>query len=144
MIEIGSRVVATTLDVLRTCGDGARECIVYWVAGRDDRSVGRVVHPAHTACWSGYEVEGAWVTKFFLDLGAQAERVVAQVHSHPGRWVAMSDTDDRHVLLPSAGFISIVVPNFALACDRRGWGVWSLTANGVWRDSSEDARWTID
>jgi proteasome lid subunit RPN8/RPN11 len=141
VIEIGSGVAAATLDILRCCGAGERECVAYWVGDWEGTRVKRAVHPRHTAWWSGYEVEGAWLHAFFGELAGQHERVVAQVHTHPGDWVAMSDTDDRHVLLPSADFISVVIPRFGSG-DGETWGIWSLGRDGEWHDAHEELVWT--
>jgi hypothetical protein len=70
--------------------------------------------------------------------------VVAQVHTHPHEWVGLSETDDRFVLLPSEGFVSIVVPDFGRGGERECWGVWVMNAEGEWRDGTGDVAWTTD
>jgi hypothetical protein len=37
---------------------------------------------------------------------------IAQVHSHPGKWVDHSGIDDRETAFRSEGLLSIVVPNY--------------------------------
>jgi hypothetical protein len=141
VIKVKSTVVAATVDAIRTCGQGRRECILYWPANADGQ-VMAPVHPHHRASWSGYEVDGPWVTNFFLALAGREERVVAQVHSHPGDWVEMSDVDDAHVLLPSRGFVSIIVPCFGLLRGTSRWGIWALSADGSWVDAHGEVAWT--
>jgi hypothetical protein len=36
-----------------------------------------------------------------------------QAHTHPG-WASHSETDDRFALIPAPGFLSLVIPDFAL------------------------------
>jgi len=141
LISLSSRVVTATLDTLRSCGAGSRECLLYWTAGDDRGDVARVVHPIHDSTWSSCEVDGAWATRFFLDLPDRAERTVAQVHTHPGPFVEHSATDDAHVLVPSTGFVSIVVPYFGLRDDHDGWGIWQLGSDGSWAAAPEVITW---
>jgi hypothetical protein len=106
-------VLAETFGQLRVCGANRRECVVYWCATRADSNVvSRVVHPEHLGGRFGYEVNSAWVTRFFLDLRVRGETVRAQVHTHPGP-ASHSAVDDRFALAPSTGFLSLVIPNFA-------------------------------
>lgn len=139
-----SRVARATLDILRSCGSGRRECIVYWTALEGSDSVARVVHPRHAATWGSVEVDGAWATEFFLDLPERGERTVAQVHIHPGSRVAHSATDDDHVLVPVPGFVSIVLPDFGLRELLDGSGIWELARDGSWRAAAEEIEWEID
>jgi proteasome lid subunit RPN8/RPN11 len=141
VIEVTSTIVAATVDILRSCGQGRRECVVYWPAAGNGQVVAPI-HPRHLASSRGYEVDGAWVTNFFLELARRSERVVAQVHSHPGDWVEMSEVDDAYVLLPSPGFLSIVVPRFGRVTDTTGWGIWTLSAEGAWVDANGEVTWT--
>ena len=52
--------------------------------------------------------------------------VLADVHSHPGPDVRQSQIDQQNPMVPVAGHMAIIVPNFAQA----PW--WSLTAAGVY------------
>jgi hypothetical protein len=107
-------MLEATFDHFRRCGGGRRECVAYWTGpieapGRVDR----VEHPRHRATRYGYEVDSAWVTAFFLALREDRRTVRLQVHTHP-RWAGHSDTDDRFALVPALGFLSLVIPRFAL------------------------------
>jgi len=102
-----------TFGQLRICGQREKECVLYWVApASSPGTVSRIVHPDHTAHLGGYDVDSAWVTRFFLELRERKETAVAQVHTHP-RFASHSDTDDRFALVPATGFVSLVIPNFA-------------------------------
>ena len=113
-LRVAPEVLDQTFDQLRECGDGRRECVVYWSAATDapDR-VTDVVHPQHTASPFGYEVDSAWVNEFFLALRRLRRTVRVQVHTHPGR-ASHSEVDDGFALAPTAGFVSLVIPNFAV------------------------------
>ena len=141
MIRVSSRVVAATLDTFRACGAGGRECLLYWTTAAGGGDVARVVHPVHDGTWSSCQVDGAWATRYFLDLPNRAERTVAQLHTHPGRFVEHSATDDAHALVPSTGFVSIVVPYFGLRDCRDGWGIWQLGPDGSWAAAPEVIKW---
>ena len=107
-------VLDSSFRQLRECGAGRSERVVYWCASLDqpDRLT-RAVHPMHRAGHGGYEVDSAWVTQFFLDLRRARQTVRAQVHTHP-REAGHSWTDDQFSLVPAAGFLSLVIPGFAV------------------------------
>lgn len=107
-------VLNASFRQFRDCGAGRAECVVYWCASLDQPDVlTRAVHPVHRAGPGWYEVDSAWVTSFFLDLRCARETARAQVHTHP-RQADHSRTDDRFALVPAAGFLSLVIPRFAL------------------------------
>jgi len=141
VISVPSRVVAATLDTLQRCGAGRRECVAYWTGARGSDRVDQVIHPLHGAGVAGYRVDQDWVIRFFLELSEARRQTLVQVHSHPGSWVGHSETDDRFVLVPSAGFHSIVVPYFGHEPDRSSWGIWRLERYGSWIPAREDIKW---
>lgn len=73
--------------------------------------VDAVEHPRHTATPFGYEIDTWWVTAFFLRLRHDHRSTRAQVHTHPRR-ASHSQTDDRFALVPTRGFLSLVIPNY--------------------------------
>ncbi len=142
MISARPELVERSVDQLRACGHGRRECVVYWIARTGDIEVIDVVHPDHSASMGGYTVEGAWLARFFLELADQDHRAVARLHSHPGRWVEQSWIDDEFVLVPSPGFVSIVIPSFATdVADPSTWNVQMLSRSGEWLDAKEVIKW---
>ena len=70
-----------------------------------------MVHPRHTASAVGYDVDGAWINQFWLDLARDGQRVLLQAHTHPGS-TFHSSRDDELALLNTAGFLSLVLPTF--------------------------------
>jgi hypothetical protein len=114
VLTLPTSLVTDTFDLFRTCGDGRRECVAYWCAARSEPDVlTRVVHPAHTVFRGGYQVDDDWVMQFFVDLHGSEELVRVQIHTHP-RGAGHSWIDDAYSLVPAAGFLSLVVPSFAL------------------------------
>jgi hypothetical protein len=133
-LNLARGILPATFAELRRCGAGGRECVVYWV-GPIDRSgaVERVVHPPHDAGPEYYNVDAAWVTSFFLHLRSTRDTTRAQVHTHPGNSVRHSPADDRFALAPSIGFVSLVLPHFAMG---------SVTLEGSYAALVEPDGWT--
>lgn len=143
MIIAPASIVTTTAATMAACGAGRHECVAYWLAPRASRTVAESRHPRHTASATGYEVDGAWLTELFLELGRQGSRVVAQLHTHPGGWVGHSGIDDGFAVLPILGLVSIVVPRFAAdGIQPSGCGVFVLTDAGTWRADPAAVQWT--
>jgi hypothetical protein len=119
MISVGSEAWADTLATLRSCGDGRRECVMYWVGpvANPGRITG-AVHPVHTASAGHYEVDGAWLTAFWLQLAKTQDQVRVQVHTHGGL-ASHSDRDNKNALVYKPGFLSLVLPGFAMSEDCR-------------------------
>jgi hypothetical protein len=103
-----------TIQQFQRCGRGERECVTYWVGPLDDSErVDLAVHPIHTARAGHYQVNDAWLTTFWFRLANERRSVRAQVHTHGGTaW--HSKTDDDWPLIQTAGFLSLVVPDFAM------------------------------
>jgi hypothetical protein len=105
-------VLNRSFEHLRCCGQGRRECVVYWTGPLSEPGfVDAVEHPLHTATPFGYEVGSAWVTSFFICLRNDRRSTRIQVHTHPRR-ASHSETDDRFALAPAPGFLSLVIPNY--------------------------------
>jgi proteasome lid subunit RPN8/RPN11 len=143
MITVGREHVDRTVDVLRSCGGGERECVVYWVAAQSNQcEVRRVDHPDHAASRYSYKVDSRWLNAFFLELADHGEQVIGQVHSHPGSAVGHSEVDDKFVIAPSPGILSIVVPQFAArAAEPATWTVQRLETSGYWVSAPEAVKW---
>jgi proteasome lid subunit RPN8/RPN11 len=142
VISIGRELVERMIGEFAACGAGQRECVAYWLAPLSDTDrVSKVVHPQHTASPFGYEVDDAWLTEFFFDLADGRHTAVAQIHTHPGGWLDHSDTDDLFVLVPSPGFVSIVVPDFARGFKRARCAIHVLEASGEWRIDRDAVQW---
>lgn len=140
MLTLPKAVLTATFEQFRSCGDGQRECVAYWCADTATPDVlARIVHPDHTAAGGGYAVDDAWVMQFFVSLNQRQETVRVQIHTHP-RWAGHSRIDDAYALVPAAGFLSLVVPDFALGpVGLDATHLVEMTADGDWveRDPEE-------
>ncbi len=98
----------------RECGKGSRECLTFWTSsGTGERlRIARVIHPPHASTAVTTDLTGADVCALNMDLIAHGDRVVVQLHTHPGR-AFHSQRDDELALVQTNGFLSIVVPRFA-------------------------------
>jgi hypothetical protein len=134
VLIVGRDVLPETFDALRTCGEGRRECVVYWTGPIDAAdTVDGIVQPPHEADWGWYEIDQPWLTRFFLELRAARRCVRAQIHTHPGAQTRHSPTDDGFAVAPHTGFVSIVLPHFAQgSVSLDGAYVAELAADGNW------------
>lgn len=112
MLHLEEGVWTQTLEVLRECGKGKRECVAYWLGLPGGDVVDEIAHPLHRASSGHYAVEDRWLNSFWSDLARRRKSVLAQVHTH--QYEAFhSRTDDEYALIHTPGFLSLVVPDFA-------------------------------
>jgi proteasome lid subunit RPN8/RPN11 len=133
VLRLPRTVLEDSFGQLRSCGKGRAECVLYWCAPLDrPDKLTRVVHPVHEAGYAWYEVDSAWLTGFFLDLRRRRETVLVQVHTHPAG-AGHSETDDMFSLAPAAGFLSLVVPQFATgSAGLAGTALVVMQPDGTW------------
>jgi hypothetical protein len=114
MKQIAKGVLEQTFEHLRRCGVGRAECVVYLTGSIDDPStVDGVEHPRHTAGPAGYDLDSDAIGQLWNKLAASRRSIRVQVHTHPG--VAYhSSRDDALAIVQTPGFLSLVIPNFAL------------------------------
>jgi hypothetical protein len=103
-----------TFDQFRRCGRGCAECQVLWLSSwTRPEVICEVVHPEHDAHIGGFVLHDRWLDAFWRRLGRDNMGVRIQVHTHPGA-AFHSPTDDAYPIVHTPGFLSLVVPNFAL------------------------------
>jgi hypothetical protein len=145
VLSVDHDVLPATFGMLRCCGGGQRECVVYWLGPVDDPDrVDGILQPQHEADYDWYEVDSTWVTEFYLELRASRRSVRAQIHTHPAASVRHSRTDDAFVIAPSTGFLSIVLPYFATGhISLAGAYATEIGSNGTWleRRPEEVIQW---
>lgn len=113
-LRLTAAQLEATFAELRRCGDGRRECQVLWTGPWEEPGfVTNVVHPRHRACGDGFELDDRWLTEFWNELARTQSGVRVQVHSHPRR-AFHSPTDDAWPIVYTPGFLSLVIPNFAM------------------------------
>lgn len=139
LLRLASNIVTGSLDVLRSCGRGACECVVYWTGPAGEDVADAVEHPVHLRSAFGYEIDSNWLTQFWKRLAAAGRSVKAQVHTHPGE-AFHSATDDRWPIVSQVGFLSIVIPDFAAGESTldRAW-IGRLQPNGRWQQLASAA-----
>jgi proteasome lid subunit RPN8/RPN11 len=132
LLRLTSSVLETSFEVLRACGCGRCECAVYWTGPSAEDLVDRVEHPVHMSSQFGYEIHSDWLTKFWKQLAASERSIKAQIHTHPGQ-AFHSVTDNQWPIVSQAGFLSIVIPNFAAGMPslNHAW-IGRLQRNGSW------------
>ena len=136
-IRVGEGLLRETFAHFRRCGRGRDECVVYWTGPLDSPNrPDRVVHPRHASSPRHYEVDRVWAVGFALELANLRRAVRMQVHIHPGA-AFHSETDDRHAIVSTPGFLSLVVPNSAEGpISLEDCYLAELTRDGSWRSLS--------
>ena len=141
LLQVASNIVEATFRKLRECGDERFECVVYWTGASEDPVVDGIEHPVHMQSPCGFVVDDAWLTNFWKRLAALRRSVKVQVHTHPGQ-AFHSTSDDKWPVVSQSGFLSIVIPDFAVGTPSfdRAW-VGCLRADGKWEqlDSAMEA-----
>jgi proteasome lid subunit RPN8/RPN11 len=131
-VEIPRQIVAYTLEALQVFGAHESEGLILWLGEIED-AIARVVYAfpppqesISTEDGLGYFVTGDTLYQLNRTLAETGLRLIAQVHSHPGR-AYHSDTDDRYAIVTAEGGISLVVPNFGRVLpDLTLWAVYRL------------------
>lgn len=114
MIEVPASLLADTFAIFRGCGGAWRECVVYWLGPAGEPGiVDEVVHPRHTSGGGGYQIDDAWLTAFWFDIARRHKSVRVQVHTHPAD-AFHSSTDGHWALIHTRGFLSLVIPDYAM------------------------------
>lgn len=131
IVFVQEGVIEATGRLLRESRRGRQrhEGVVYW-AGRDTGSDVFV-----TTCVAPRAVTDRGSFRVSVEANARVVMVVndlhlillAQIHSHPGRFIGHSDGDDVGAFMPFENYLSIIVPNYARE------DPWPLTKCGVHR-----------
>jgi hypothetical protein len=107
-------ILDQTFAHFRGCGLGRRECQVLWVSPWDTPdTITKSVHPKHEAHVGGFVLDDRWLNDFWFSLAQENLGVRVQVHTHP-REAFHSPTDDAFPIVHTIGFLSLVIPNFAV------------------------------
>jgi hypothetical protein len=133
LLQLARSIVHKTFHILRECGREECECIVYWIGPAHESLIDGLEHPVHLRSALGYQVDDGWLTTFWKALGESKRSIKAQIHTHPAE-AFHSATDDEWPIVSQAGFISIVIPDFALGQPslENAW-VGRLCTNGEWQ-----------
>lgn len=118
-VSIPRHVAAATFAHLRSCGSQGLEGMVFWTGTIEEGgscSLKEAYVPKQvgerTAHGLVVSVDGDELHAINVHLEKTGERLVAQVHSHPGR-AYHSAWDNAYAVVTQIGGFSIVVPDFA-------------------------------
>jgi hypothetical protein len=113
-VRVPRAIIDETFGVLRACGGGRRECQALWLSPwREPDFITRVIHSRHAAQAGGFCLDDSFINELWLDLARTGTGVRVQVHTHPGT-AFHSQTDDKWPVVHTPGFLSLVIPKFAL------------------------------
>lgn len=140
-VTVDAAVVDSTIKTLQTFGKRRLEGLVLWL-GNVEPGRAHVVkaftpeqHSLADEDGVGYFVSGETLFELNRALSETGLRLIAQVHSHPGK-AYHSAADDRYAIVTADGGFSLVVPNFGRApADPAFWAVYRLTC-GDWLELS--------
>lgn len=111
--KLPRRILEDTFAHFRSCGRGRRECHALWLSPWEQlETITKVVHPNHQAHIAGFVLDDRWLNNFWLALAEKKLGIRIQVHTHPQE-AFHSPTDDAFPIVHTAGFLSLVIPNFA-------------------------------
>ena len=134
--------LAQSAELLRSLSGGVRESVVLWTGTElaGNAQVRRVVVPRQRANRLSFQVPLDERLQISQQLADSGERLLAQLHTHPGR-AFHSLADDRLALPRHTGAISIVVAEFANLWDGdlRDVSVNRHLGAGTWSELSPDA-----
>lgn len=137
-------ILEETTKSLRVYGDQFYEGLVLWlgVIDKDNNTcrVTKIITPEQNSIKSengvGYFVNTKTLLGVNKLLSETGLRLLAQIHSHPGR-AYHSNTDDRYCIVTEEGGFSIVVPDFGFGpSDLLLWATYKLT-DGYWKKLSK-------
>lgn len=134
-------------------------CFWFGVEAGEDGVVTTLALPQLLQTAGNYRIVRGSLRRLSKEMRSQGLSNLAQVHTHPKRWVGHSQYDDEHAYSTRDGSLSLVWPDYGLALshdlagigvhERRG-GRWArLTDGQVQRrirvvDSVSDQRWSIE
>src|SRR6185437_426765 len=114
MMRLQQEVLEQTFEHLRRCGAGRRECVVFLTGPLEAPAlIDATIHPRHSATMGCYELDSAAVAEISSELLRCRRSVHVQVHTHPTA-AYHSPQDDAFALVHTPGYLSLVIPNFAL------------------------------
>lgn len=142
-LYIPSLIVEYTFLFLRQAGMTGDERFLVWAGSlaEGDGFVSTVVLPAARSGYLHGEIDVDVVARVFQALDQRDLVPLAQVHSHP-RGAGISDTDRERPFVAQAGFLSLIVPEFAFIPSGEvvRWGVYEYRAKGEWRTVPDDEK----
>jgi hypothetical protein len=142
-VVVSLSVVERGQGVLRLAGNAGLEGMVLWAGTATDATFHatellvpkqRGIKTKDGVC---VVVDGDELHRLNVHLHETGLRLIAQVHSHPGR-AYHSNTDDQFAVATTIGNFSLVVPDFAVRpFSLRECAIYRLTSKGAWNEVDE-------
>jgi hypothetical protein len=138
-------ILRCTFEQFRACGKGRRECQALWLSSwTSPAAINEIVHPEHEAHMGGFVLDDHWLNDFWYRLARDNLGVRIQVHTHPGA-AFHSPIDDAYPIIHTPGFLSLVIPNFAvgpIGFDRAY--LTEIQEDGCWREVDIASRLAVE
>lgn len=106
----------TTIDLLRRGGERGEERVALWLSTAIPRTPAPIVEiyePDQTAEVDYFRLPPTTMRSLMDHLRATRRRIVAQIHTHPGR-AYHSNVDAEWAIVRHVGALSLVLPRFAV------------------------------
>lgn len=131
-LQLPRRALDITLEFLRTAG--RLECCCFWYGRQDEAStVTTIVVPRQCQTWGNYHVAVDAMQRIHQMVAPRGLRNLAQIHTHPGKFVEHSIYDDQ--MANSRRALSLVVPSY---------GHWSsIWPSGIGVHEFQDEYWHL-
>jgi len=117
-LRLGTKQWSALLSELGHRGHGKRESGAFLLSPTDGdgRTISRVLYfddldPESLTGGIHFRREG--YAKLAAECKSGRERVVADVHTHPGSWVGQSPTDQANPMVSRAGHVALIVPRYS-------------------------------
>lgn len=114
-IICSSAIITDTLAILRTGGHRREERVALWLASAGSKvpaDVVEVYEPDQIAEIDFFKLPAESMRALMSHLAATRRRIVAQIHTHPGR-AFHSEADAAWAIVRHTGALSLVLPTFA-------------------------------
>jgi proteasome lid subunit RPN8/RPN11 len=138
-VNIPSSLWHKTQKGLATRGAGERESACLWVGqrGKEIWSVKGIIFlddiPGTISNKRFHHTPKEVVNKIYQVLRKEGLQIIADVHTHPGRDVEMSDLDKNHPIEYRVGLLSLILPNYGFPpITLRNTGFHEYLGNDMW------------
>ena len=112
LVECSERIVAETIQHLKVGGGDGCETVVLWLGKDSTLQVREVYRPEQRVAIDYFHLPSGAVRQMVGHLRSTRQRIIAQVHSHPGS-AYHSSADDEWSIVRHEGALYLVVPRFS-------------------------------
>jgi hypothetical protein len=145
-------VLDATSRVMRRFGEERRECYVWWGGSFNsagDAQVATMYCPDIPTDFGRIELDRHDLAALHAELRARDQVLLVELHTHPPGAGGQNEVDAAHPAATYAGFLTIVVPDFAYPYlhDLRRCYVYAYTGQGQWNELAPadiEAKFTVE